>query len=743
MACAGVVGLILACGLASADLAVAQAPPQPAPEAPASGEQQPVLLAADQMTFDEQRGVVTATGNVELSQGDRVVRADSIVYDRNTGVVTATGNIRLQEPGGDVMFADYAELTSDLRDAFVEQIGVLMTDNSRLAGAEGERRAGTLTRLNRAVYSPCNLCKEDPTRAPLWQIRAVRVVHDKEEKEVRYRDAVMEIFGIPIAYTPYLSHPDPSVDRRSGLLTPTGGVRSEMGVFLRTPYYIDIAPDQDATLELGTFSSGSLLLGGQYRKRFDNGRLELNGSVARGDFETPRQDKGTRLRGYAAANGLFDIDETWRWGFDVKRASDETYLRRYHDDRTDVLTSRAFVEGFRGRNYAALNGYAFQDLRFGNPVQEPVVLPMGVYSALGQPGGLLGGRWSFDSSVLATARSEGGADTRRLAIQPGWEREFHSDTGIVTTLSGSLLFAGYMASDVSRANPALSGDDSIERARLFPQGQLTVRYPFVRYGESSQQLIEPITQLTVAPNVDNSRFPNEESLDVEFDEVNLFMANRFPGIDRLDGGSRVSYGLRGSIQGYNQGSASLFLGQSYRFTDDDNFGGGTGLDRKQSDYVGHLSLRPAGWLDLDYRFRYDQETLEPRRHLLNATVGTSLLNVSTAYTFIDQTQDRSATQRDMLEQALVSVGTRFSSNWSFNVAHIQSIEPDPGPRVSQAVLSYEDECLIFQTVARRDYTEDVNSQEVEGSTLFFRFVFKNIGEFVTPGISTSFLGPQP
>jgi LPS-assembly protein len=234
---AGLLGFALAAGLCVGIAPVSA-------QAPAAQRQDPTLLDAEQVIYDEKAGVVTATGAVELTQGLRAVRADKIVYDRNTKVVTATGNVRLREPSGDFIFADYVELTDDMRDAFVENVRVLMTDNGRMAGNEGERRGGRLFRVNRGVYSPCELCKEDPTRAPVWRVRAARVVHDKEEKEVRYRDAYLEMFGVPVAYTPYLSHPDPTVDRRSGFLAPTYGSKDDMGAFIRTSYYIDIAPDR-------------------------------------------------------------------------------------------------------------------------------------------------------------------------------------------------------------------------------------------------------------------------------------------------------------------------------------------------------------------------------------------------------------------------------------------------------------------------------------------------------------------
>ncbi|MGQ9366077.1 LPS-assembly protein LptD [Azospirillum sp. A39] len=729
---AGLVALTVAAGVAVSAPSNAQAPTR---------DEQPVLLAADQVTFDEQQDLVTAKGNVELSQGLRTVRADSIVYNRATKVVTATGNVRLVEPSGEIFFADYAELTDDLRDAFIDNLRVLMTDDGRIAGNEAERRGGVLTRVNRAVYSPCELCEEDRTQAPLWQIRAVRVVHDAEEKEVRYKDAVLELFGVPVAYTPYLAHPDPTVDRKSGLLAPTFGNSSDLGIFLRGRYYVDIAPDQDATIELGAFSEQGLLLGGEYRKRFENGRLQLNGSVARGEQPStdPADRDKTYWRGHIAAKGLFEVDDVWRWGFDVNRASDETYLRRYYDVRDDFLTSRAFVEGFRGRNYAALNAYAFQDLRYGNTVEEPLVLPMAQYNALGNPNSLFGGRWSLDANVLSIYRDTGRI-TQRVAVQPGWRREIVSGFGLVTTLDASVLAAGYNTDRADQAPDYAAGDGSGTDFRLFPQAQAMVRYPVVRYGESSSQIIEPIVAFTAAPNIDNDDIPNEDSRDVEFDETALFEPNRFTGIDRLEGGTRVTYGLKTGIYGYKSGQATLFLGQSYRFSKENDFPTGSGLEERLSDYVGRIDLMPAPWLDLNYGFRLDEDSLSARRHTLTGSAGVPAFRAYTSYTYVDQTTDSDAVERDEIEQASFGFGSRLSQFWSVNASFVQAFEPDPGPRSAAMVLTYQDECFTFQTVAQRDFTDVPGDDIEEGTTILFRLVFKNIGEFTTPAVTTGFLG---
>src|SRR3546814_12295588 len=85
------------------------------------------------------------------------------------------------------------------------------------------RTGGNRTELDKGVFSPCDLCEDDPTRAPLWQLKAVKIIHDQETKTIEYQDAWMEIYGIPVLYTPYMSHPDPTVKRKSGFLAPSFG----------------------------------------------------------------------------------------------------------------------------------------------------------------------------------------------------------------------------------------------------------------------------------------------------------------------------------------------------------------------------------------------------------------------------------------------------------------------------------------------------------------------------------------
>src|SRR5665213_1074893 len=294
----------------------------------------PYLFAADQVEFDQELGLVVAKGHVEISQGDQILLADTVTYHQKTDTATASGHVSLMQPTGDVMFADFAELHHNFKDGFVRDVRMLMSDRSRLAGNTARRVDGTRLEIRRAVYSPCDLCESDPTRAPVWQIRADRIVDDKELKTIEYYDAQMDIDGVPVMWVPYFTTPDPSVKRASGFLPATIGYSQNLGAHTEIPYYWAISPDKDMTIApLFTSDAGEVLID-QYRQRFANGMIDLTGSIGFGTADVENTPSGTiiasnAIRGHIFGTGEYDISDDWRATFGIQRASDITYLLRY------------------------------------------------------------------------------------------------------------------------------------------------------------------------------------------------------------------------------------------------------------------------------------------------------------------------------------------------------------------------------------------------------------------------------
>lgn len=721
-------GLLLAFALSAG--------PLPAQEVELTEE--PAVLTADEVVYDETLNLVLAQGEVRVSQGQRLLRADRVTYNQTDDIVTASGNVVLVEPGGEVLFAEYAELRGDLADGFIREVGLLLTDDSRLAANAGVRRAGRITQVERAVYSPCDLCPEEPDRAPLWQLRAAEVTHDSETLDITYTDAFLDIYGIPILYSPYLSHPDPRVERRTGFLAPTVGSSGDLGPFVIVPYYIDIAPEQDATVQLGlTRDAGAILLG-EYRRRFETGIIDIEGSINRSerivDFQEPSQRQEEKFRGHLFADARFDLNEHWRTGGTLNLVSDDTYLDIFNISDADVLRSRGYLEGFYGLSYAAAEFYGFRDLRQDSEEQAGI-LPWLTGNYITEPGAVFGGQGEIDASLVNyTDNPAGSAQTVRLSVQGSWQRDLYSDSGLLTSLLASLRGDVFWVDDLIDPVDPERPQRNETTSRLYPLAQVTARYPLVRQSEHWRQLIEPIASVTAAASLDDADdIPNNDSLAPEFDASNLFEADRFPGRDRVEEGVRLTYGLRTGLFRRAGGAASLFLGQSYRFDEEESFPDGSGLRDNLSDVVGRITLQAGQYLDLDYRFRYDVEDLASRRHEVRASGGVPIFRVATTYTFLDEAA-RFEEPED-LEEIVVAASSQLTDYWSTRASIRRDLADEETRQISFGVV-YSDECFTVSANFLRDRTEDRDRED--GNTIFFTVAFRNLGEPLRLGSSGLF-----
>jgi len=691
----------------------------------------PVHLTADSLVHDDKSEAVIATGHVELIQGGRILNADKMIYRLDTDTVTAIGNVSILDENGDVHFAEYVELNNQMKEGFVHGLLSTLTDGSRFTAVEA-RRANNKIIMKEASYTPCKVCEDG--KDPLWQIKASEVTHDEETGDVNYKNARLEFFGVPLAYTPYFHHPDDSVKRKSGFLRPGGGWTTDLGGYADIGYYWNIAPDKDATFQIQPTLQQGILNQGEYRQRFVNGQVKFNGSVAVGSNRT--EDDGRierdRTRAHIFANGRFDLNNKWRAGFDLERTTDKEYLRLYDLSSKEVLESELYAERFSGRNYSRISALNFQDVRVGDRVDQPDILPVMEHNMLGKPKALMGGRWSLETSALGLHREDDGQDVMRGSLALGWQRRMVSDLGLKTTLDANVRGDVWSIRDRIVATAANGLDDDAKAFRALPQLQLTSSYPMVRNFEKAQVLVEPIFSAAIAPDLTNNDndIPNEDSLDVQLDTTNLFDLNRFPGEDAQEDGNRVTYGVKTGGYSHDGRHARLFLGQSYRFEDDNLFPQGSGLEDNYSDIVGQIDMRLAEHLDVNYRFQLDHKNLASRRHELEASGGTDDLRLSSQYLFASRVDGTGFAESR--EQIRLGGSYRINDFWKVNTSTLTDLGEEPGLRKASIGMDYVDECFNFSLLGIRNLTSSVSGSSE--TTLLMRLGLKHLGEISTPEI---------
>jgi LPS-assembly protein len=706
---------------------------------PFAPSDEPVDLLADEVTYDENAGIVTASGNIELVQAGRIVRAEKIFYNLPQDKLIAEGNVVLNEVTGDTYFADRVELEDKMKNGFVNGLRGVLVDGSRFSAQQAEKIADLKIILSKASYTACEPCKKDPSKAPVWQIKARELIHHKDEQRISYDDATFEVGGLPVLYMPYFSHADGTVKRKSGFLTPTVGFDSDLGAFYQQEYYWNIAPNKDATIGAMVMTDETPLITGQYRHRFRDAQLLLSGGTTYagridrvGGNDVAQDDE---FRGHLFLDGLWNINDKWRAGTGLEIVTDEQYLRQYNISNEDVLENEVYVERFSGRDYGTARLIGFKDIRVSDRAEDqPNILPEIYTRFLGAPNSLLGGRGSLELSGLALQREGNDQDLARGTIEAGWQKRHVSHWGLVNTLDLSVRGDGYKVTDIDLSTNPNATDDDLSAVRGFANANLQTSLPFSKNFEKSQMVIEPMVSITAATNLDNEDdIPNEDSLDVFLDSTNLFNANRFPGYDRIEDKTHTTYGVRTGLYGDNGYNGQIFFGQSYRFDEDDNpFPDGSGLSEQVSDFVGNVSLQLGPRLDLNYDVQLENNNLASQRHELDASGKIGDLSLSTRYFYIDALQGTDFTESR--EQILGTARYGINDQWSvFTGAQYDLADNTEGLRRLSYGLDYTGQCVNFGITGRRILTRDSTGDS--DTEIFARIGLKNLGEFETSGIS--------
>lgn len=702
---------LTACLLLAASAAVW--PAFAAPGDPAPGQKKEMLLKADQVEYDTTTGVATARGHVEVDYDQQILTADRVVYDQNLDKVTASGHVVLMAPDGNVAFSDQATLSNQMRDGVLQGFAALIGGSGRLAGAHANRYGGVKTVATRVAYTNCKVCNQPGQRTPLWQVEASRVVYDEPHHRLFYRDAVVEAFGIPVFYTPFFTHSDPTVQRASGILLPEIGRSTTIGYYTRIPLYVSLSDSRDFTLAPLLTTEAGDVLEGEYRERWDHGGFWLQPSIAEnprgGDLDNLHQTYSSLF-----GAGYIPISDTWHAGFDLQLTSNETYLELYKISQANRLVSDLFVEGISGRSRFAVTGYFFQGLIATDVNSEfPVVLPLIEYSYIPEAP-LFGGEFRFNLNTAAIARQIG-QDDQRLTGEMHWQAPFVTADGQIFTFALDARGDVYHLDRLNLANlPSPLGNPSSGPlpsnhfiTRGIPYAAIDWRWPFITANAAGNisYVFEPIAQIIGSPYGGNpAGIPNEDSSDFQFDETDIFSFDRLPGYDLVETGPRANVGFRTQML-YPSGSVELLVGQAYRLKPDPIFAADSGVSGTKSDLVSRLTVNFLPHFDVTERVDVDSSTGSLRRNevYIDANYGRSSLEVSYLKLPEEEVTLGLPTREEINAQALLGLW----KYWLVYAAAQRNLAT--GSMIADEFgFGYDDECVGISLSYRRQYTTDRN-----------------------------------
>jgi len=723
-------------------------PPKPVTARPANDGQ--MLVQATEVDYDYNNSRVSAVGNVQLFYNGTSVEADKVIYDQKTKRLHAEGNIRMTDADGKITYANILDLSDDYRDGFVDSLRVDTADSTRMAATRADRSSGNYTVFENGVYTACAPCKDDPQKPPLWQVKGMRIIHDQINKMLYFENAQLEFFGVPLAYIPYFSAPDPTVKRKTGFLMPSYTTSSTYGFGVETPFYWAIAPDYDLTVNPRFTSQQGVLFQGEFRQRLIDGSYQIRAAgidqLDPGAFGALPGNR--RLRGDVETKGEFALNDKWVWGWEGVALSDIQFLQDYrlsvyHDAFGSFLTlpteapSQLYLTGVGNRSYFDARTIYYLSLS-GNQSQVPVIWPVIDYSnVINHP--VLGGEVSYKTNLTnltrenavfdpinAVAAATGAciaansADPAKSIIpanclmrgMPGtytrataegtWRRSFTDSAGEIWTPFASVRADAINASisnqpGVSNFLPV--GDT--QALRVMPTVGLEYRYPFINVQPWGTTTVEPIAQVIIRPNETYAgKLPNEDAQSMTYDTTNLFSVDKFSGYDRVEGGGRANVGVQATTQFDRGGAVTAVFGQSYQLfglnsfavRDVTNTAVDSGLQTPVSDYVASVSYSPNRVFTFSTRARFDQATWNVERFEAEAKANFDRWSVSVLYgDYAAQPDIGFLTRR---EGILVSGSVKVASNWVATGAARWDLVAN---QINQYVVGagYVDDCFVL------------------------------------------------
>lgn len=721
-----------------------------------SKSKSPMLVQADELVHDYKNDKVSAVGHVQIYNDGAVLEADQVTYDRKADRIHAQGNVRYRTKDGKVVYGDVVELSKDFKEGFVQSLLLETPQKTRFAAARVDRTGGNTSVFQSGVYTACETCKEDPSRPPLWQVKAKRIIHKEDERTIYYENAQLEFFGLPVAYMPFFWTPDPTVKRQSGFLTPNLFSSDTLGFGASIPYFWAVAPDKDVTFTFAPMSRQGVLGSIEWRQRFVTGAYTVKGTgVFQQDSDAFALPGQRDLRGAIESSGQFAINKQWSWGWDGTLASDRLFLNDYNtitNNKTAEKVQQLYLVGQGDRSYFDLRALGFLGMSYAdNNKQQPIVHPVLDYSYIyGQPvmGGELGfkvnlasisrqeaqfdaiqkGPWILDSSQPGHGSNQcdpknagtvpGNCILRgipgrydRASVQIDWKRKLINTVGMVFTpfmqLRADIAYVN-IKNDTGVSNFVTPGSDTV--GRVMPAVGMEWRWPFLAVQEWGTQIIEPIAQVILRPNETNvGRFPNEDSQSVVFSDANLFAIDKFAGFDRVEGGGRVNAGVQYTANFNNYGTLNALFGQSYQIfgknsyaqADNVNSGLESGLQNDVSDYVARLYYQPNANLAFITRYLLDNDSFDTKRFEAEVRTNWDRLQLNTIYARYDpQPLIGFLDRREGIYQTATY---KFQKNWSVTGSVRYDLDKQDIDLYTVG-FGYLNECIGISANYTADYT---------------------------------------
>ncbi len=685
-------------------------------------ELHPTFVAADRIHGQNDVETV-AEGNVELRKIGTVLTTDRLTYREENDEVEAIGNVHLLQ-NEDIITGPRMRLRVEDNIGYFDEPNYIIKRTVKDA-APGQRTTGygqaqrinfegeDHYRLTDATYSTCG------PGIPGWYAHTGEMKLDYEKSEGEANDATLVFQNVPILYSPWLSF---SLDnhRKSGLLSPTFGTTSKSGIEITQPYYINIAPNMDATISPRFMMKRGVEWNGEFRYLEQNYNGVVQGELLPNDLLTHSRRSSYSLQ----HNQNFGLG--FSGNLSLNGVSDDSYFtdlstRMSNIAQNNLLRQGVFSYASTWWNASAM-AQSFQTLQ--DPALPTVAVP---YRRLPQltlnatradlP---LGGVFAFNSEYVNFAHPSQTEGTR-ATLYPQLSLPLQTTAFYLTPKLGlhstsyNLDHQGTGIPDkISRSVPIFSIDSGV-----------TFERPVETFGREQTQTLEPRLYYLKVPTRDQSQIPAFDTGIADFNYAQIFSDNRYSGGDRIGDANQLTAAVVSRLLDRESGAELLrgSIGQRYYFKNQEvTLPGETARTNNMADFLATLGGQVIPKVSFDTAVQYNLHENQFNKITLSGRYQPEyahVLSASYRYNRDQVTLINNDRQIDLSGQWPLWGGWSGVGRYNYSLADHRIIESVGG-------LEYNGGCWVSRVVLQRIATATGDS-----STAFFIQLelngFSNIG----------------
>jgi LPS-assembly protein len=566
-------------------------------------------LEGEDMYADGEKKIIRSTKNSILYDKDgNEISLENFEYLAEKNIFKSIGNIKIKDHLENLYEFSQIYIDTKKKEMLGTDIKAYMNHQDFKTNKKNDPRifANSIkinnqnSSFNKSIFTLCEFSEDE--KCPPWTIQASNMLHDNQSKTIYYNNAVIKVYNIPIFYAPRLSHPDPSVDRRSGFLVPFFSNTKNLGAGLSVPYFWAVNEDKNFTLTNKLYVEQNPLFLGEYHQAFKNSNLLTDFGYTKGYKTTsPTKRKGEKSHIFAKFNKIFKSDSGSEntLNISLQKVSDDKYLKLHKiktslvDFNNDILESALNFTHTNQDLFFGFNASVFETLKADYNDKYEYILPEIVLDKN------LISNDKFGSLDLQTNFKTHNYDTNKLTSFLVNDFQWSSNNKIFKSVMKNKFLGNFKNINYQAKNVDIYKTDNTNE--LFGAIGLLSEIDFFKKLGSTNHLFTPKALLKYSPG--SMRKEQEGS---RLDPINAYKLNRLGEINNFETGNTATLGFDYNIKKNNINKLDFSVAQVINEKENKKFNSITGMDEKLSDLVGFATLNVSENLNLNYDFAIDQ-----------------------------------------------------------------------------------------------------------------------------------------